>query len=69
MPETVSITFQFALGARVRWTESARAWRVIERYYREEADGCFVRYGLQAESDAMKGIAGEAFLMLWEEGI
>lgn len=67
MADTVPVTFQYALGQRVRWTESVRPWRVIERFYREGYASPIIRYRLQSANETVQEMAYEPDLMPWED--
>ena len=67
MSETVHVTFQYAIGQQVRWTESVRRWRVIERFYREGYASPVVRYRIQSANDTEQTMAYEPDLTPWED--
>ena len=63
MPETVHVTFQFALGQRVCWTKETRErWRVLERWYMEGQDHQTRRYLISTARDIWTALAEESDL-------
>jgi hypothetical protein len=68
MPETVSVTFLYALGQRVRWAlEPDGRWRVIARRYEQSRFRTGVQYQLRALNDTQDCIAYEDDLAPLEE--
>ena len=47
MPDTVRVTFQFALGQQVRWFKhTTLPWTIRTRHYHEGTVSRYVTYGL-----------------------
>jgi hypothetical protein len=68
MPETVHVTFLFALGQQVRWAERpAHVWRVIERHSREGTVSRYIRYRLMAVGNTEDAMAYEPDLLPEED--
>jgi hypothetical protein len=68
MPETVRVTFLYALGHEVCWAARPEArWRVIERFYREGEGSRYVRYRLRRLHDTEDAMADEADVWWPEE--
>jgi len=68
MPDTIPVTFLFALGSRVRWAgDPAGRWRVIARSYEESLVSRYVRYQVRRLSDTEDAMAFEGDLEALED--
>jgi hypothetical protein len=69
MPETIAVTFQYALGQRVAWAGDAAAgpWRVLARLYEERADRRWVRYQVRRLNETEDAISFEEDLWPLED--
>ena len=63
MPETVRLTFQFALGQQVQWAQETHLrWRVLERWYLEGEASQARRYLIITARDTWTALAEESDL-------
>jgi len=68
MTDTISVTFQYALGQRVSWVKETRErWRILERWYLEGQGHQTRRYLLITARDTWTAMAEESELSPLED--